>query len=232
MISDPRLLNSLKVTFILAFGATALEFFFGLGLALALMVETKISPILRGVLIMIAVTPSIVAAYIWRMLFNPLWSPLNYILHNLFNFPEEFEWTSNVVYALPSIILVDFWQWTPFMTLVLLAGLFSLRLDVQEAARVDGASKWQTFRYIIFPLLKPLVLIVILIRFMDAVKIFDILYILTKGGPGTVTETISFYTFVVGFNRFSIGYAAALSWVALFMVEIISIMFIFTLRRE
>jgi multiple sugar transport system permease protein len=231
MLHDPRLLNSIEVTSAFSVAAVATEFVLGLAIAVLLSVETKMASALRTLFILIVVTPSIVAAFIWRILYNPLYSPLNYILHILFRLPAEMEWVSNTSTALFSVLIADAWQWTPFVAIVMLAGIYSIPIEPQEAARVDGASTWQLFKNVTLPLLKPLILVVVLIRFMDTIKIFDLIYILTRGGPGTATETLGYYVFVVGFTNFNIGYAAALSWVTALAVEGICLIFIRMLKR-
>ena len=134
--------------------------------------------------------------------------------------------------ALPSVILVDIWQWTPFMFLILLAGLQAIPQEPYEAAMIDGASAWQTFRDITLPLLKPAILIALLLRTMDLLRIFDQVFILTQGGPGFATETISLYIYKTAFRFFDFGYAAAMSFVLLILVNFISIGYIRFLRRQ
>jgi multiple sugar transport system permease protein len=181
---------------------------------------------------MIVVTPYIVVGYIWKILLNAQYSPINYLLNITLGFPKNFEWISNTQMVIPSLILVDAWQWTPFVVIVLLAGIYAVPLEPQEAAKIDGASYWQILRHIIFPLIRPLVLVVLLIRFMDTIKLFDLIYILTRGGPGTASETISFYTYIMGFKFFDIGYSSAMSWTTVIVVEIICTIFIRFMRRK
>jgi multiple sugar transport system permease protein len=129
-------------------------------------------------------------------------------------------WLATPTSALLSVIIVDVWQWTPYIFMVLLAGLTALPREPFEAAKVGGASSWQTFRHITIPLLRPLILIVVLIRVMDAIRIFDIVFILTGGGPALSTELLSLYIYRIGFRFFRMGYACALS-ILLLIVTII-----------
>ena len=131
-------------------------------------------------------------------------------------------WLGDVRTALAAIILVDIWQWTPFIILVLLAGLQSLPSEPFEAARVDGASPAQMFRFVTLPLLKPVILIVLLFRTIDAYRVFDKIYIMTYGGPQTATETLSLYVYRNGFRHYDMGYTAALSILMLVIIIAIS----------
>ena len=151
----------------------------------------------------------VLIGYIWRLLYQVQFGSLNYVLSFLGLGP--FEWTSSTSLALASVILVDIWQWTPFVTMVLLAGFASLSLELLEAAHVDGATGWQRLRYIILPLSRNVIAIVLLIRFLDAFREFDKIFVLTQGGPGTVTEVAFYYAYLTGFKFFRIGYAAAMS---------------------
>jgi multiple sugar transport system permease protein len=129
-------------------------------------------------------------------------------------------------------MLVDIWEWTPFMFLILLAGLQSLPLDPYEAARVDGASRTQAFRHITFPLLTPAILIAVLLRLMDTLRIFDQVFVMTGGGPANATETLSLYIYQSGFRFFKVGYATAMSFVLLVLTTALSSLFIRRLQAE
>ncbi|MGQ9474340.1 MAG: carbohydrate ABC transporter permease [Candidatus Caldatribacteriaceae bacterium] len=124
--------------------------------------------------------------------------------------------------ALLSIATVSVWQWFPFMFLVLYAGLLSLPREPLEAAKVDGASGWQLFRFVVLPLVSPIIGIALLIRTMDLIKLFDIVYVLTRGGPGDATEVLTLYNFRVGLNYFDMGKAAAISWIIAALVTVLS----------
>ena len=125
-----------------------------------------------------------------------------------------------------SVIAVDVWQWTPFVFLVLLAGLQAIPQEPYEAALIDGSSRWQTFRHVTLPLLKPAILIVLLLRTMDLLRVFDQIFILTEGGPGFATETISLYIYRTAFRFFDFGYAAAMSFVLLALTNVVSAIYI------
>jgi multiple sugar transport system permease protein len=119
------------------------------------------------------------------------------------------------------VILVDIWQWTPFVTVVLLAGMASLSLELLEAAQIDGANAWQRLVHVILPLIRNVIAIVLLIRFLDAFREFDKIFVLTQGGPGTATEVASYYAYLSGFKFFRVGYASAMAILLLFVTVIL-----------
>jgi len=145
---------------------------------------------------------------------------------------EKLGWVSSTSLALFSLAITDIWQWTPFMFIILLAGLQTLPRPLYEAANIDGASKFQSFRYVTLPMLKLIIMVAILIRTIDALKILDKVYTLTWGGPGSATETISYYIYRVGFKYFNLGYAAALSFILVIIMSILAQLFIKVMQRE
>lgn len=230
LLSDTRFLNSVKVSLVFTFSSVALEFLIGLGLALIANRQMKGIVIFRVFfLIPMMITP-VVVGIMFRFLFHPELSVLNYILTKLGG-PDP-KWVASSQTALPSLILTDVWEWTPFIFLVLLAGLQSLPQEPHEAARVDGASSWAIFRYITFPMLKPTVLVVLLIRVMEAMKDFDKIFILTGGGPGVTTETFSVFVYKTCFMFNRLDRACAASFIFLAIVTVIGLSFIRLLSKE
>jgi len=140
-------------------------------------------------------------------------------------------WVSSTSLALFSLAITDIWQWTPFMFIILLAGLQTLPRPLYEAANIDGASKFQSFRYLTLPMLKLIIMVAILIRTIDALKVLDKVYTLTWGGPGSATETISYYIYRVGFKYFNLGYAAALSFILVIIMGILAQLFIKIMQK-
>ncbi|MEO6392697.1 MAG: sugar ABC transporter permease, partial [Pyrinomonadaceae bacterium] len=128
--------------------------------------------------------------------------------------------------AFISVVAVDIWQWTPFMFLVLLAGLQAIPREPYEAAQIDGASWWQSFVHITLPMLKPAILIALLLRTMDLLRVFDQIFVLTEGGPGFATETVSLYIYRAAFRFGDFGYAAAMSFVLLLITNIVSAIYL------
>jgi multiple sugar transport system permease protein len=159
--------------------------------------------------------PPVVAAVVWRLIYNPQFGALNGTLRMMGLDTGALTWTAGERTALASVILVDVWEWTPFLFLLLSAGLQALPQEPLEAARMDGASAWQIFRDIMLPLLKPVILLALLLRAMDLMRIFDQIFILTQGGPGFATQTMSLYIYRTAFRFFNFGYAAAMSFLGL-----------------
>lgn len=231
LFHDSYFFSSLKVTLLYLIGTIPIQFGFGFIIALLLQnITGKIIGFLRTTLIIPTVMTPIVVGIIWRLMYNPELGTLNYFL-TLFGF-SPINWVGLPRTALLSIMIADIWQWTPFMALILLAGLQSLPVEPYEAAIVDGASFWQIFRYITLPLLTPTILVALLIRIIDSFKTFDIIFVLTQGGPGRTTETMNYYTYRYGFKFFHMGYTSALSWTLLVVVTIISMILIKLLRSE
>lgn len=199
--------------------ATALTVELTLGLALALLIDSlgRWRGSIRVGLLMPMLVPPVVAALVWRLIYNTEFGLLNGTLRNLGMDTSHLNWTAAEGSAMFSVILVDVWQWTPFMFLLLTAGLQAIPQEPLEAARVDGASYGRILRDLILPLMKPTILLAVVLRFMDLIRIFDPIYILTRGGPGFATETVSLYIYKTAFRFFNFGYAAAMSAVGLLL---------------
>jgi multiple sugar transport system permease protein len=200
-----------------AFAAVALTIEFALGLALALLVDslTRARSLFRAGIMVPMLLPPVVAAVVWRLIYNPQFGVLNLTLRRLGLNTAALVWTNGERSALLSVIAVDVWEWTPFIFLLLSAGLQAIPAEPLEAALIDGASWWQRFRDVTLPLLKPAIVLALLLRAMDLVRIFDQIFILTQGGPGTATETVSLYIYRTAFRFSNFGYAAAMSFVLL-----------------
>jgi multiple sugar transport system permease protein len=201
----------------LLYASVALTLEFLLGLALALLVDSlaRGRALIRVGILAPMLLPPVVAAVIWRLIYNPEFGVLNGMLRQLGFNTANLTWTSGRITAMLSVILVDVWEWTPFFFLLLSAGLQAIPAEPVEAARVDGAGYWRTLLDVILPLLKPVILLALLLRSMDLLRIFDQIFILTQGGPGSATETLSLYIYRTAFRFSDFGYAAAMSFIAL-----------------
>jgi multiple sugar transport system permease protein len=228
LLSDERFWNTARVTLFFVLGSVALQYVLGLGLAMLLNQEIYFRRFFRvAFLVPMMLTPAAVG-YVGRMLFNESQGPINDIIQRLGG--PTIPWLSNSKMALPSLILVDTWEWVPFMTVVLLAGLQSLPPEVFECARVDGANELDIFRHITLPMLAPVSITVVLIRALEAFKLFDIVMVMTGGGPGTSTETVTMYAYIVGMQNGNLGYASAIAYSLLIMVILFSTIFLNSLR--
>lgn len=232
LASDQFFLAALWHTFLYAAIALTLEFL--LGLALALLVDRPLRGrgLFRALLLVPMMLPPVVVGVVWRLMFNPSFGAINGTLKAAGADTEGLTWTASPMLAFASVIAVDVWQWTPFMFLVLLAGLQAIPQEPYEAAMIDGSSAWQTFRYVTLPLLRPAILIALLLRTMDLLRVFDQIFILTEGGPGFATETVSLYIYRAAFRFFDFGYATAMSFVLLLLTNIVSLLYIRLLQRE
>ena len=218
-------------TFVYAAAALTFEFLFGLGLALLLNQQLRGRGLFRAGLLVPMMLPTVVVGVVWRLLLNPNFGAINGTLKQVGVNTESLTWTASPRLALVAVIAVDVWQWTPFVFLVLLAGLQAIPQEPFEAALIDGSSRWQTFRHVTLPLLKPAILIVLLLRTMDLLRVFDQIFILTEGGPGFATETISLYIYRAAFRFSDFGYAAAMSFVLLALTNLISVAYLKLLRQ-
>jgi multiple sugar transport system permease protein len=215
LFTDDKFHNALINTAVFSIVAVALEFV--LGLAFALLVDTYIrrANFIKTLLILPMMMPTIVVAITWKLMYQPQFGVINDLLGRI-GIPPLL-WAASVKTAMPSIILIDIWEWTPFVFLMCLAGLASLPQEPFEAAELDGASAFQKFRDLTLPFLKPVIVVTLLLRIMDAFRLFDQVYVLTLGGPAGATETLSFYLYKVTFRFFDIGYAAAIPLFMMFV---------------
>ena len=230
LIKDPKVIDSFvkTVTFV---GVTVLvEFIFGMILAILITTSIKGMQYVRGFFLIPLMMTPVVAGTLWRVLFNSLYGPINYFLGLVGISPQEFLGSSSL--ALPSIMAVEIWQQTPIVIFILAAGIQSLPVEIYKSAAVDGASKWQIFTRITLPLLKPVFFVALLLRIMDAFKIFDTVYVMTYGGPGRATELISMFIYKEGLKYFKIGRASALSVMFLILIFLISINFLRRVQRK
>lgn len=219
---------ALKNTFVYTAAAISVELVLGFVLANVLNREFKGRDLVRGFLLIPMLASPIVSGIMWRFMYNPDFGIINYFFKSL-GLPT-FVWTGNPSTALLSCVVVDIWQYTSFVMLLLLAGLQSIPREQYEAAMIDGASSWQRLRYITIPWLKPMILVVLLMRTMDSVKVFDQVYALTGGGPGISSLTVGVYAYYKGFRSFSLGYASAVSWVLALITLVISLFYIRSIK--
>ncbi|MFQ5834744.1 MAG: carbohydrate ABC transporter permease [bacterium] len=230
-VKDERFWDDLTFTLFYVGTVVIIELFLGLALASLLNRKFRFRNFFRIIYLLPMAAPPITVAALWRMFLQPDEGVINKFLVTI-GLPLV-KWVTDPGIARLSLIMVDVWQWTPFMFLALLAALQSMPQDIYEAATVDGASRWQIFLYITLPLLFPIIITLVLLRAIDAFKLFELVYGITGGGPaGNSTESVSYYIYLRGLSYFDIGYASALSWVFLLVVLGISIFVLRSLRRE
>jgi multiple sugar transport system permease protein len=224
LVADPVFWQASGNTAILVGAAVAIQLFIGTSLAIFFDLQLRGSWFVRGVLILPMLLTPVVVGLMWRAMLNPNWGIVNYFLGEL-GLPQPL-WMADPSLALFTLILVDSWQWTPFIMVIVFARLQALPRDVFEASAVDGASPWQNIWRITLPLLLPAIIFAGVFRAIDAFRSFDIVFGLTFGGPGRLTTTLSFYAWENGLRFERFGYASAISYVMV-IVAIIGVTLLF-----
>ncbi|WPH17177.1 carbohydrate ABC transporter permease [Variovorax paradoxus] len=208
MAGDGEFWNGLKITLVLYLLSLVLQLVLGTWIALLLHGSKKLSGIVRTLMISPFVLPPVVVGMMWLVVLDPSIGAANYLL-TAAGLPRS-DWLASPVWVIPTVAMIDTWQWTPYVALIVLGGLQSLPPNVYEAAQIDGASRWQTFWRITLPLLAPTLVTAAILRSVDLLRFFDIIYITTQGGPGNASNTLNIYGFRKGFELFEIGYSSAL----------------------
>jgi multiple sugar transport system permease protein len=228
LLHDTRFWQAFGHTFLFLGIALPVEFALGLLLALLFLDEMPGKQVFVALLVLPIVISPIIAGAMWRLLFDNRFGPINQIISWFTGEPAPILWIVNPSFVYPAILIAEIWQWTPFMFLLLLAALSNVDKSQLEAAEIDGAGFLVTFRKIILPAIGPVLAIAVLIRGLDLFRLFDIVWALTKGGPGTMTETVSIYAYVQGFQQFETSYTAAMTFA---IILILNVLVILALRR-
>jgi multiple sugar transport system permease protein len=228
LMSDERFVNSVVRTLVYTVLSTVIPVVLGVLSALVFHRNFPFRGVLRAVFIMPMMATPVAVALVWTMMFHPQLGVLNYLL-GLAGIPPSL-WVFDQATVIPSLVLVETWQWTPLVMLIVLGGLASLPTEPYESALIDGATPWQMFRRITFPLVLPFIMVATIIRTIDAVKSFDTIFVITLGGPGTASETINLYLYTQAFAFYQIGYASAM--VVVFMVVIMALCLILLYLRQ
>ena len=230
-IGDDAFWHSMQVTLTFTLVALVVEVVLGLGLAVLLDQDFRGRRTVRIALLLPMFVTNVVVGLIWRILLSYDFGVVNWLL-SMVGLPKV-AWLGDPNLALGSLIIVDIWNTTAFVALILLAGLQAIPEEPRQAARVDGASSWQTFRLITLPLLKPVLFIAVVWRTIDLFRIFDVVFSLTGGGPYNATETISLYAYRQGFASFNLGFASAVSYLLILgLVAILAVEAWFLGRRN
>ncbi|MBB4279722.1 multiple sugar transport system permease protein [Agrobacterium tumefaciens] len=228
LASDGRFWESLWHTLIYTVLSVVAPLFLGTLAALVFDAQFPLRGFLRGVFVMPMMATPVAIALVWTMMFHPQLGVLNYLLSFIGIGPLE--WIYNQSTVIPSLVLVETWQWTPLVMLIVLGGLAAVPREPYESAEIDGANAWQKFRYLTMPMIAPFLMIAVIIRSIDAVKSFDIIYAMTQGGPGTASETINIYLYNTAFAYYDIGYGSAMAVV--FFIIIVALSFVLLMVRQ
>lgn len=218
---DPVARWSLVLTVVLSAVNVTLEFLLGLALALIMVRNFRGRGLVMSIIIVPLFISPVIVGQAWTLLLQRPFGPTNYMLGLLLGHEVTIGWLTETPWLYLSLIIADVWQWTPFMFVILLAGLTSIPPNLYEAAEIDGVSGWQVFWSVTVPFLGPMIALAITFRLLDAIKLFDTIFIMTGGGPGTQTYTTSFYLYTVGFTQFHLSQATAGSWIFLIITIVV-----------
>jgi multiple sugar transport system permease protein len=218
-LSDDRFWHSMQITVVFTFAALAIEIVLGIALAVLMDQEFRARHGVRILLLLPMFVTNVVIGLIWRIMLSYDFGVVNWLL-SVLGIPKV-AWLGDPALALWSLVIVDVWNTTAFVALLVLAGLQSIPDEPRQAARVDGASSWQVFRLITLPLLRPVLFIAVVWRTIDLFRIFDVVFSLTGGGPYNATQTISLYAYNQGFASFNLGFASAVSYLIILGLAII-----------
>ena len=231
-IRDARVWASLQHTLVIVVFAVTLELLLGFGLALLLSGDFPGKRVVLPAMMLPVMMVPVVVGLTWRTLWDNQYGPINAVIGRIIGHPPNIVWLANQKTALVAIVVTDVWQWTPFMLLILLAGLTGVNPELYEAAALDGAGWWASLRDISLPGIAPVVAVAVLFRGLDAFKIFDLVYMFTQGGPGTSTETVSWYIYQLGFKFFRLSYASAVSFLILILLSVACTLYVGLFLRE
>jgi multiple sugar transport system permease protein len=229
LATDDRFLWSVVRT--LYFTALAVIFPVALGIAAAVVFHKKfpLRGLARTIFILPMMATPVAVALVWTMTFHPQLGVLNYLLTSVGLPPSQ--WSYGSASVIPTLVMVETWQWTPLVMLIVLGGLASLPADPYEAATLDGASSWDMFRHITVPLVWPHIIVATVIRTIDALKAFDLIFVISGGGPGTSSETMNLFLYLQAFSFYNMGYAAAVTVVFFIIILLVSLM-LFSARQQ
>jgi multiple sugar transport system permease protein len=229
LLTDQRFLESIGHTIYFTTLAVVLPVLLGVASALVFHQRFPWRGVLRAVFIMPMMATPVAVALIWTMMFHPQLGVLNYLL-SLAGIPPQM-WVYDQSTVIPSLVLVEVWHWTPLVMLIVLGGLASLPSEPYESAVIDGASQWQMFRHITFPMVLPFIMVAVVIRTIDALKAFDTIFVITQGGPGTASETINIYLYLQAFAFYNIGHASAVVVVFFVLIVVLSLLLLYARQR-
>lgn len=226
LFNDARFWNALGNTIYFTVISVAAELALGLAIALLLARPFTGQAAMRTIVLLPWAIPTVVAARMWGWMYNGDFGVINYLLGT------DINWLGSPTWAIHAAIVMDVWKSTPFVALLLLAGRLTIAPELYQAAQLDGAGSWALFRYVTFPLLRPLIFVVLIFRTIDAFRVFDAIYVLTGGGPANTTETLSIYAYKVMFQELQFGYGSTLAVVVFVCVAVITAGYVRMLRRS
>jgi ABC-type sugar transport system permease subunit len=232
LLNDPRFWNAWRNTAYFTVASVALETLIGLVIALVLSQEFPLRGWVRAAVLVPWAIPTVVSSRLWGLIFNTDFGLANYLLRSAGLIQTDRNWLGEVGVALNVTVLVDVWKTTPFMALLIMAGLSTIPSDLYEAARVDGANMLQRFFQITVPLLLPVLLVSVMLRALDAFRVFDVIYVMTGGGPADSTEVMSTLTYKILFSATQFGFGSSLAGSMFITLLAVSLVFLYALRNR
>ena len=230
MLSDERFLSAVTRTLWFTAASVIAPLLLGVWAAVCFASNFKFRGLARTLFVLPMMATPVAISLVWTMMFHPQLGVLNYILTRMGLPPST--WVYDAATVIPTLVMVETWQWTPLVMLIVLGGIASLPTDPYEAAILDGASSWQMFRHITLPLVRPFIMVAAVIRLIDALKTFDTIYVITLGGPGTASETINIMLYQTAFAYYDLGYGSAMVVVFFVLILLISMLLLWVRQRE
>jgi multiple sugar transport system permease protein len=230
LFNDQRFRESVVHTFYFTSLATVVPVLLGTYAALVFHREFPLRGLLRTVFVMPMMATPVAVSLVWKMMFHPQLGVLNYLL-SLVGLPPS-AWVFAPETVIPTLVMVEVWHWTPLVMLIVLGGLAGLPKEPYESAVIDGASEWHMFRYITLPLLWPYIMIALVLRTIDALKVFDIIFVISEGGPGTASETLNIFLYLQAFQFYKIGYASAVVVIFFAIVVALSLLLLYVRQKS
>lgn len=228
LLNDSRFWGAARSTMYFTVAALAVEVVLGVAIALLLARDFRGKNVMKTIFLLPMVSTPVAMGLVWQLIYEPTIGAANMILQAVGLKPQL--WLASPNQAISSLIIVDVWQWTPMLALIVMAGLATIPTDPYEAADVDGAGRWRKFISITLPLLKPTIMVAAMLRLIDVLKTFDIIYATTQGGPNLATETLNIYGYVLGFQYFKLGMASSL--LVLFFALVMGLTIFMILMRK
>lgn len=231
VLGRPAFWQAASVTGLYVIGTLGIQIPLGLAIALLLQNDIPFKRTVKVLFVLPMICSPVIVGVVWRMLYDAEFGIVNYLLADVLRLAIPQPWLGQTSTALVSIVVANIWYMTPFVVLMLSAGLNALPAEPYESAAIDGASPWQVFRHITMPALMPVLVVVVLIRFIDSFKSFDILYVMTRGGPGRATTTLSILSYLEGFKFGNMHYAAVIALFILLVLASASLWLVLFSRR-
>jgi len=230
LVNDERFRDSMAITFWFTLLSVVIPVFLGTAAALVFHREFPARGLLRTIFVMPMMATPVAVALVWKMMFHPQLGVLNYLL-SLVGIPPS-AWVFSPDTVIPTLVMVEVWHWTPLVMLIVLGGLAGLPREPYESAVIDGANSWHMFRFITLPLLWPYIMIALIIRTIDALKVFDIIFVISEGGPGTASETLNIFLYLQAFQFYKIGYASAVVVIFFVIIVALSLLLLYTRQKS